>query len=323
MLSRAGFKTLSRSFSSSTAVFAPISKVGVVGLGLMGHGIAQVSAQAGYDVHVVESNDEALKRGMGRIEDSLGKIYARKVKKGSLTHEQAAAEQAEVMGRVQPSIDVKDVKDCDLVIEAIIEDINIKTDFYRNLKDIVQPNAIFASNTSSLQIGNMADVSGRPDKFCSLHFFNPVQIMKLVEVVKTDKTSQDTLDAVYEFSNRIGKKAVTCTDTPGFIVNRLLVPYLAQSMALVDRKVASVPDIDVSMELGTGHPMGPLHLSDYIGLDLALSILEGWVKEFPDEPAFIVPQVLKDKVAAGHFGRKSGQGFYKWDGDTRLGPADE
>jgi 3-hydroxyacyl-CoA dehydrogenase len=286
----------------------------------MGHGIAQVSAQAGYDVVAVETKPEFLERGIARIDGSLGKVFARSVKKGKLTEEAAKQEKDQIMARITTSCSVEAVADCDLVVEAIIENMPLKLDFYKNLKDKVKPDAIFASNTSSLQIGRMADASERADKFVGLHFFNPVAIMKLVEVVKTDTTSPEVLDAIFNFSKNIGKEAVICTDTPGFIVNRLLVPYLASAMALVDRKVASVADVDVSMRLGAGHPMGPLQLADYVGLDTALSILEGWQEEFPEEPAFIVPDSLRSKVAEGNLGRKSGQGFYHWDGDTATIP---
>jgi len=281
----------------------------------MGHGIAQVSAQAGFKVVAIETSPEFLERGMNRIDGSLDKVFARDVKKGNISADEAKAQKATVMARITKSTNIADIHDCDMVVEAIIEDMPTKLEFYKNLKQHVKPSCILGSNTSSLQIGAMADVSGHANNFVGLHFFNPVQIMKLVEVVKTDKTSPETLEAVNSFAKKIGKSAVTCTDTPGFVVNRLLVPYLAQAMAMVDRNVASVPDIDLSMRLGAGHPMGPLHLADYIGLDTCLSILKGWVKEFPDEQAFFIPKILETMIADGHYGRKTGQGFYEWDGD--------
>lgn len=194
----------------------------------------------------------------------------------------------------------------------------LKIDFYRRLSSIAKPECVFASNTSSLRITDMAEASRRPDKFVGLHFFNPVQIMRLVEVIRTEHTNDLMYESVKAFGKTLGKTVVCCGDTPGFIVNRLLVPYLAQAMAMVDRNDASIPDIDASMRLGAGHPMGPLELADYIGLDTALHILEGWVRDFPNEPAFFVPEVLRQKVGRGMLGRKSGKGFYKWEGDKCL-----
>jgi 3-hydroxyacyl-CoA dehydrogenase len=242
-----------------------VNKVAVIGLGLMGHGVAQMAAAAGYDVVGVETKQEALDVGMKRIEGSLAKVAQRAVKKGG---DEAAANKvmAETLARIQPTTDLKDIYDVDIVVEAIVENMDVKLKFYDNLKDKVQPNAIFASNTSSLQCTKMAEISERGDKFVGLHFFNPVQMMKLVEVIRTDHTTDATFNTMLAFGQSIGKTTVSCVDTPGFIVNRLLVPYLAQAMAMVDRGEASIEDIDTSMQLGAGHPMGPIHLSDYIGL---------------------------------------------------------
>ncbi|KAJ1410749.1 3-hydroxyacyl-CoA dehydrogenase, partial [Ochromonadaceae sp. CCMP2298] len=250
-------------------------KIGVVGLGLMGHGVAQVTAAAGFQVLAIEAKPEALEIGMKRIQDSLNKVTARAVKNGKETPEGAKKIFEETMARISTSCDIKDAHDCDLIIEAIIEKEDIKIAFYETLGPLVKPSCVFASNTSSLAITNMAVASGRPDKFVGLHFFNPVQVMKLVEVISTTHTDPSVLKDIAEFGTQIGKKTVNCGDTPGFIVNRLLVPFLTQAMAMVDRGEASVADIDVSMQLGAGHPMGPLHLSDYIGLDTAYSILLG------------------------------------------------
>jgi 3-hydroxyacyl-CoA dehydrogenase len=192
---------------------------------------------------------------------------------------------------------------------------DLKLGFYSKLGGIAKPSAIFASNTSSLQITAMGEASKRPDRFIGLHFFNPVQLMKLVEIIRTNETSNATYDAVAAYAQKIKKTSVTTPDTPGFIVNRLLVPYMSQAMLLLDNKIATVRDIDVAMQLGAGHPMGPLHLADYVGLDTCLSILSGWKKNFPGEAAFVVPKVLEEKVKAGHFGRKTGKGFYNWNGD--------
>jgi 3-hydroxyacyl-CoA dehydrogenase len=226
----------------------------------------------------------------------------------------------EIMGLMSTSINVADLKDCDIIVEAIVENEPIKIDFYKKLGVLIKPDCIFASNTSSLLITNMAEASGRPDRFVGMHFFNPVQMMKLVEVIKTVHTSPKVVDVTTHFTKAIGKVSVSCGDTPGFIVNRLLVPYMASAMAMLDRKDATIGDIDVSMVLGSGHPMGPLHLADYVGLDTCMNILTGWTEKYPNEQAFKIPQVLKDRVAKGSFGAKTGKGFYIWDGAKIVGP---
>jgi len=295
-------------------------RVGVVGLGLMGHGITQITAQAGYEVLAIESQDSALSTGMKRIESSLEKTLAREMKKGLLTEGQVKDKHAEIMSRIQTTTKLEQAHDCDLIVEVIVENMEIKMDFFKNLGKIIKPEAVFASNTSSLPVTAMALASGRPDKFVGLHFFNPVQIMKLLEVIRTQHTSDDAFDRVTQFGKDIGKATVSANDTPGFIVNRLLVPYLMQAMSMVDRGDATVADIDVSMQLGAGHPMGPLHLADYIGLDTCLNIVSGWQKDFPNESAFSLPECLAVKVSRGELGRKSGKGFYNWSGDKVLGP---
>ena len=294
-----------------------IQKVGVVGLGLMGHGVAQMAAAAGYDVVGIEMEQKSLDVGMQRINDSLQLVAKRNVKKG-MDEGAAAAQMTETLGRITASTDVHALKEVDLVVEAIAENKDLKLKFYEQLGGIVQPGAIFASNTSSLQITGMAEVSARPKQFVGLHFFNPVQMMKLVEVIRTDHTADEVFDTMLAFGQSIGKTTVSCVDTPGFIVNRLLVPYLSQALLMVDRGEATIEDIDVSMQLGAGHPMGPIHLSDYIGLDVMHSILVGWQKDFPHEAAFVMPKCLEEKVAQGHLGRKTGQGFYTWEGDKKL-----
>ncbi|KAJ0409492.1 hypothetical protein P43SY_002382 [Pythium insidiosum] len=308
---------LARSLASS-ASDSEFKKVGMVGLGLMGHGIAQTAAQAGFQVVALDMNQKGLDAGMKRIESSLSKIQARNVKKGSITEEQAQQAVQETLGRITPTTNTEDLADCDLVIEAIIENVDIKKDFYAKLGAIVKPSAVFASNTSSLAISDFAGSSGRPEKMVGLHFFNPVQIMKLVEVVRTDDTDAAVFEACKNWVHAIGKHPVSCKDTPGFIVNRLLVPYLAQAIAMFERGDATKEDIDVSMQFGAGHPMGPITLADYVGLDTCLFILEGWVRDHPNEPAFFVPDVLRQKVKEGKLGRKTGEGFFKWDGDKRL-----
>lgn len=322
MFSNIRVQAVSFSVAKAARSFSQFKKVGVVGLGLMGHGVAQVTAAAGYQVLAIEAKPEALAVGMKRIEDSLAKVVARSVKTGKETPEGAKKSYDDIMGRITTSTNVADAADCDLIIEAIIEKEDIKIDFYKKLGPLIKPSCVFASNTSSLAITNMAIASGRADKFVGLHFFNPVQVMKLVEVIKTTHTNPEAVKAVAEFGTKIGKSVVHCGDTPGFIVNRLLVPFLCQAMLMIDRGDATTADIDLSMQLGAGHPMGPLHLMDYIGIDTALSIVTGWRQNFPDEPAFVIPKCLSDKVAAGHLGRKTGRGFYNWDGDKVLDAID-
>ena len=303
-----------RSLSSKPA---GIQRVGVVGLGLMGHGVAQMAAAAGYDVVGIEMEQKFLDAGMGRIKNSLDLVAKRNIKKG-MDEAEAHKQVTDTLARITASTDLHDLKDVDLVVEAIAENKDLKLKFYSELGPIVQPNAIFASNTSSLQITGMGDISGRAQNFVGLHFFNPVQMMKLVEVIRTEHTDDKVFDTMLAFGQSIGKTTVSCVDTPGFIVNRLLVPYLSQALLMVDRGEATIEDIDVSMQLGAGHPMGPIHLSDYIGLDIMYNIIVGWQQDFPNESAFVMPACLEEKVKAGHLGRKTGQGFYKWDGDRKL-----
>jgi len=295
-----------------------IKKVGVIGCGLMGHGIVQVAAQAGCEVIALEGDQGALDKGLARIENSLGKMGARAVKKGKQTEAEAAAFAKQTLGRISGSLKQADLADCDLIVEAIIEDLEIKKKLFAELGAICKPETILASNTSSFPIAEMAAASGRPGRFVGLHFFNPVQLMRLVEVVSTDATEADVFASAKAFGKAVGKAPVSCKDTPGFVVNRLLVPFMAQSLLMLDRGDASAEDIDTAMMYGCGHPMGPITLTDYVGLDTTLSILEGWVERYPNEPAFIIPKVLKTKVAEGKLGRKSGEGFFKWEGDQKV-----
>lgn len=294
-----------------------IKKVGVIGCGLMGHGIAQVSAQAGYDVVVVEAEQGFLDKGLGRVRKSLDKMAEKAVKKGKATEEDAKAGADAAWGRITGSLTRTDLADCDLVVEAIIEDLPIKLALAKELGEICKPDAIFASNTSSFPVGEMAKASGRPSRFVGLHFFNPVQLMRLVEVVRTDETDEDVYATARAFGESVGKAPVGCKDTPGFVVNRLLVPYMAQALMMLERGDADIEDIDAAMMFGCGYPMGPFTLTDYVGLDTTLAILEGWVERYPDEPAFAIPEILRTKVAEGKMGRKTGEGFYKWDGDKK------
>lgn len=295
-----------------------IKKVGVVGCGLMGHGIAQVSAQAGYDVVVLEGDQGFLDKGMARIEKSLSKLAQKGVEKGKLTQEKADEQVASSKARLSGTLDRADLADCDLVVEAIVEDLDVKKELFGALGGICKPETIFASNTSSFPVREMAEASGRPTRFVGLHFFNPVQLMRLVEVVRTDDTDAEVFATARAFGESVGKAPVACKDTPGFVVNRLLVPYMSQALLMLERGEATAEDIDTAMQFGCGYPMGPLTLTDYVGLDTTLSILQGWVEKYPDEPAFVIPKILEQKVAEGKLGRKSGEGFYKWEGDKKA-----
>ncbi|CAJ1933820.1 unnamed protein product [Cylindrotheca closterium] len=301
-----------RGFSSTTS--AGFDKVGVIGLGLMGHGICQVAAASGAHQSVIayEQEQRFLDSGKDRIFKSIDKL----VQKEKIT----ATKAEESMNSITFTTDVDALQDTDFIVEAVIENMDLKRDLYTSLGNICKPETIFASNTSSLSITEMSEFSGREENFVGVHFFNPVQLMKLVEVIRTEKTDPEVFQKAYDWVGQIGKVAVSCGDTPGFIVNRLLVPSLMQALLMVDRQDATVKDIDISMQLGAGHPMGPIHLADYIGLDTCLFIVQGWIEKYPDEPSFALPGCLVEKVNAGELGRKSGKGFYHWDGDKRGDP---
>jgi len=294
-----------------------IKKVGVVGCGLMGHGIAQVAAQGGFQVVVAESAQNFLDGGLARIDKSLAKMAEKAVEKGK-SAEQAKSEAAATRARITGTLKLAELADCDLVVEAIVEDLAQKKKLFAELGKLCKPDTLLASNTSSFPIGEMAEASGRPQRFVGLHFFNPVQLMKLVEVVRTTKTDENVFAAARGFGEAVGKTPVACKDTPGFVVNRLLVPYMTQALQMLERGDATKEDIDAAMQYGCGHPMGPITLTDYVGLDTTLSILEGWVARFPKEPAFAIPEILRQKVAQKKLGRKSGEGFYKWQGDKKV-----
>ncbi|MCA8981284.1 MAG: 3-hydroxybutyryl-CoA dehydrogenase [Planctomycetes bacterium] len=294
-----------------------IKKVGVVGCGLMGHGIVQVAAQGGCEVIALETEQAFLDKGLGRIQKSVAKLAEKQVEKGKLDEAQAKAFVEGTLGRIKGSTNKADLADCDLVIEAIVENLDVKKALFAELGKLCMADTIFASNTSSFPIGEMADASGRPARFVGLHFFNPVQLMRLVEVVRTDKTDENVFAAARAFGESCGKTPVSCKDTPGFVVNRLLVPYMTQALLMLERGDATKEDIDTAMQLGCGYPMGPLTLTDYVGLDTTLFILQGWKERYPNEPAFEVPKILERLVSEGKLGRKTGEGFYKWDGDKK------
>lgn len=280
-----------------------IQKVGVCGAGLMGNGIAQTCASAGFEVVLMEVADAPLQKGMASITKSLDKF----VEKQKLSQ----ADRDATLGRIKATTDLKDLKDCDLVIEAIIENMDAKLKLFKGLDELLGPQGIICSNTSSLCVIEMAAGTKRADRVAGLHFFNPVPIMKLVEVVKTIATSQETVDTLYAFAKKLGKEPVLAQDTPGFIVNRLLIPYLLYAIRVYEQGLASREDIDKGMKLGCGYPMGPLELLDFVGLDTTYYIAEIMFDEFKD-PMMAPPTLLKRMVLAGQYGRKSGKGFYDY-----------
>ena len=279
-----------------------IKKVGVLGCGLMGSGIAQVSAVAGYDVVVLEQEQKFLDKGFAGIEKSLAKF----AEKGNLKEPPAA-----VRARLKGVTDRHVVADCDIVIEAIIENVDEKKKMFAALDGIVKKETIFASNTSSISITEVAAATKRPDKFVGLHFFNPVPLMKLVEVVRTIATSEATFTTAFDFGESLGKVPVRTSDKTGFIVNRLLVPYLLDAVRAYEEGVGSIPDIDNAMKLGCGYPMGPFTLLDFVGLDTTYYITHVMFDEFK-ERRFASPPLLKRLVMAGWYGRKTGKGFYDY-----------
>jgi len=285
---------------------AEIKTVGVLGAGLMGHGIAQVVAQAGYDVVLREVDDDRLGRGVGKIEKQL----ARAVEKGKLEQGDADA----VRGRITPTLDYADFAGCDLVIEAITEDLGLKLEMWREIDGIVKPEAYFATNTSSLAVVDQAAATSRPERFLGLHFFNPAQVMALVEVIRAVTTSDEAFQVGLEFAGRLGKQPVQTRDSAGFIVNRLLVPYMLDAIRAYEEGVGSIAEIDDAMKAGAGHPMGPLTLADFVGLDTMGAICDVLFDEFR-ERRFARPPLLRKMLSAGWYGRKSGMGFYDYSGE--------
>jgi 3-hydroxybutyryl-CoA dehydrogenase len=283
-----------------------IRKVGVLGAGLMGSGIAEVCAKAGYATVVREVSEDLVKKGIGKIDGSL----SRAVEKGKIP----AAERDVVRGRITSTTKLEELSDCDIVIEAIVENLDVKKATYKTLDGICKPDAIFCSNTSSLTITELAAATSRPDRFAGLHFFNPVPVMKLVEVVRTIATSDATFQTVFDFAKSLGKEPIRTQDNSGFIVNRLLVPYILDAVRALEAGVGTKEDIDKGMELGCGHPMGPLKLLDFVGLDTTYAIAEIMFEEYREQ-RFAPPPLLKRMVLAGRYGRKSGRGFYDYGGE--------
>ena len=280
-----------------------IQKVGIIGCGLMGSGIAQVSAQAGFTTVVREVSQNALEKGLG----SIHKFLQAGIDKGKVPQ----FELDKVKKHLSGTVELKDLADCDLVIEAATENLGLKKELFGSLDSICKPETIFASNTSSLSVTEMSMFTKRPGQVIGLHFFNPVPLMKLVEIVKTVQTHPDAIAAANAWCMAIGKTAVNCSDSTGFVVNRLLVPYMLDAIRVFEQGLASRDDIDNAMKLGCGYPMGPLFLTDYVGLDTTYYISEIMFDEFK-EPRFAAPPLLKRMVLAGLHGRKSGKGFYDW-----------
>jgi 3-hydroxybutyryl-CoA dehydrogenase len=280
-----------------------VRQVGVVGCGLMGSGIAQVAATAGFPTVIREVSEALLDKGLASIKNSLAKFIEKRI----LTAEEAA----QVQARLQPTLQIEDLADCDLVIEAIIENLDRKRELFSELDRIVKSEAVFASNTSSLSITEMMTATKRRSRFIGMHFFNPVPLMKLVEVVKTVATDPAVVELGLDYARRLGKTAVLTSDRAGFIVNRLLVPYLLDAVRALEEGFGSIEDIDAGMKLGCNHPMGPFTLLDYVGIDTAYYIAEILFNEYR-EKRFAPPPLLKRMVVAGLYGRKTGKGFYDY-----------
>ncbi len=284
-------------------------KVGVLGAGLMGHGIAQVAAQAGHDVVLREVDEQTLAKGIGKIEKQL----ARGVEKGKLSEEESAS----IRGRIAGTVDYADLRDCDIVIEAITENLALKLEMWREVDQIVKPDALFATNTSSLPVIDQAAATGRPGSFVGLHYFNPAQVMPLVEVVRCVTTDDAAFSRALEFARGEGKLAIPTRDRAGFIVNRLLVPYMLDAIRALEEGVGSATEIDEAMKAGAAHPMGPLTLADFVGLDTLGSICDVMFDEFR-EKRFARPPTLRKMLAAGWYGRKTGIGFYDYAGEAPV-----
>jgi 3-hydroxybutyryl-CoA dehydrogenase len=286
-----------------------IERLGVLGCGLMGHGITQVAAEAGLRVVVREVDEQTLAKGIGKIEKQL----ARAVEKGRSTQDDVDATRE----RIEGTTDYAALAECDLVLEAITEDLDLKLEMWKEVDAIAKPDAFFATNTSSLPVIGQAAATSRPDRFLGLHFFNPVQVMKLLEVVRCITTSEQALAVGLEFGRRLEKLTVQTRDTAGFIVNRLLVPYLLDGIRAYEEGVGSITEIDAAMKAGAAHPMGPLTLSDFVGLDTLGSICNVMFDEFR-ERRFAQPPTLRKMLAAGWHGRKSGMGFYDYSGEQPV-----
>jgi len=280
-----------------------IKKVGVVGCGLMGGGIAQISAQSGYQVVVSEASEELLNKGLKAIDHFL----TRAIEKGRMSEDDKKA----TLSRLKGTVDQKDFAQCDLVIEAVVENLNLKKEIFLNLDKICPKETILATNTSCLSVIDIARVTSKPDKVLGMHFFNPASIMKLMELVKTVETSEETIEVARKFGESLGKTIILAKDTPGFVVNRLLIPFLLNSIKMLESGIASPEDIDTGIKLGLGHPMGPIELNDFVGLDTTLYVADAIYQETKD-PQYIAPVMMRKMVAAGWLGRKAGKGLYEY-----------
>jgi len=290
-----------------------ISNIAIIGGGLMGSGIAQVSAQSGFNVTLVDVSEEVLSKSQKNISKSLERVAKKKFKDS--TDESAVPNFVnKVMANLKTSTDpLAAASNSDLIIEAIVENLAVKQKLFHSLDGAAPENCIFASNTSSIPIKDIALATKRMDRFGGVHFFNPVPLMKLVEIIRIPETTDATFDALLKFGQDVGKTTVNCKDTPGFIVNRLLVPYMMEAVRMLERGDASASDIDVAMKLGAGYPMGPIQLADYVGLDTCKFILDGWHKAYPDNPLFNPSEMLNKLVSENRLGQKTGEGFYKYD----------
>ncbi|XP_036619205.1 hydroxyacyl-coenzyme A dehydrogenase, mitochondrial [Trichosurus vulpecula] len=306
-----------RSLASSSSATGPaasakkilVKHVIVIGGGLMGAGIAQVAASTGHTVVLVDQTDEILAKSKKGIEENLQRVAKKKFAENPQAGDEFIKK---TLSNISLSTDAASVvHSTDLVIEAIVENLKVKNELFQRLDKFAAEHTIFASNTSSLQITDLANSTTRQDRFGGLHFFNPVPMMKLVEVIKTPMTSQKTFESLMDFSKALGKNPVTCKDSPGFVVNRLLVPYLMEAIRMHERGDASKEDIDIAMKMGAGYPMGPFELLDYVGLDTTKFIVDGWHQMDSKNPLFQPSQLLNKLVEEKKFGRKTGEGFYK------------
>ncbi|CAI5451104.1 unnamed protein product [Caenorhabditis angaria] len=296
--------------SKANMAATKINNLTVIGAGLMGSGISQVSANANINVTIVDSNQKALEKSQKGIESSLKRVAKKK-----FANDEAAQSNLvkSVLDRIRVSTNVGDsVENADLVIEAIVENIEIKQKLFAEVEDATKKSTIIATNTSSLRLQDIGKNLKDKTRFGGLHFFNPVPMMKLLEVVKHPETSDATFKTLMAYGKAVGKTTVACKDTPGFIVNRLLVPYSFEAFGLFERGDASMEDIDIAMKLGTGYPMGPFELADYVGLDTMKFIMDGWKQQYPNDPSFKESKLLNKLVKEGKFGRKSGEGFFKY-----------
>lgn len=304
-------KTFARKLSTTASRNNAVKYLTVIGGGLMGSGIAQVAAQTGHQVILVDQSEDILSKSRANIQRSLQRVIKKKFAEDPKGGE---AFLSDTMDRITTQTDAAaSVSNCDLVIEAIVENIDVKRQLFTVLDNAAPKHTIFTSNTSSIPIGDIAVSTQRQDRFGGLHFFNPVPMMKLLEVIRIPATTDETFNRLLEFGKNMQKVTVNCKDTPGFIVNRLLVPYMVEAVRLVERGDASTKDVDTAMKLGAGYPMGPFELCDYVGLDTMKFILDGWSKNYPDNPLFQPSELLNKLVSEGKLGAKTGEGFYKYE----------